>query len=151
MDSLAGKATVHQLMERLVLSRQSIEKVLRDGLNLKFIEQDEQTDNYSLTPMGIEFARSPEKMRRQLFKQQCVGNSVFNQFVSFIESAREKGTPSKQAARELLNEMHLELADLTTEKLGAMLANWAEYAEIIVRVGRLCFVKEHVPEQLSMF
>jgi len=58
---------------------------------------------------------------------------------------------SNGAAKDLIQEMKLDLAELTIEKLGSMLANWAEYAGIIIRRGKLCFAKGYLPEQLKMF
>jgi hypothetical protein len=142
---------MQQLVDQLLLSRQSVGKVLSDGQNLKFIELDKQNDWYTLTAIGAEFVTGTEEMQRQLFREQCLELSTFGQFIALIQSAGTKGLLSKQAAKELLDDIHLELAELTIEKLGSMLANWAEYAGLIVRVGRLCFFNEHAPRQLSMF
>jgi predicted transcriptional regulator len=150
-DALGGEVTIQQLMEEFGLSHQSIEKVLSDCINLQFIQFDEDTKKYNLNDLGTEFARSSEKIRRKLFNQQCINVPVFNRFVFFIEAAGDKGINSKIAANYVTQEMKLDLAELTIEKLGAMLANWAEYAEAIDKRGRLCFSKGHLPEQFSMF
>jgi hypothetical protein len=78
---------------------------------------------------------------------------VFKQFVSRVDAAAEDGVPATEAASCLLKEMGLELADATVDKLGSMLANWAEYGNLIVRSGRLCFMKGkgYVAEQMPMF
>jgi predicted transcriptional regulator len=151
IDSLGEEVTIPQLMDEFGLSHQSIEKVLSDCLNLQFAEYDEHTKKYSLTPLGAEFARSSEEIRRKLFRQQCLNVPVFNRFIYFIEIAGDKGINSKEAAKDLIQEMSLDLAELTIEKLGAMLANWAEYAGVIDKRGRLCFAKGYLPEQFNMF
>jgi hypothetical protein len=151
IDLLGGKATIQQLEEQLLLSRQSVGKVLSDGQNLKFIELDKQKDWYALTKIGAEFITGTEETRRQLFREQCLEISTFEQFIALMQSAGNKGMLSKRAAKALLDDIHLELADLTVEKLGAMLANWAEYAGLVVRSGRLCFFNENAPLQLRMF
>ena len=112
---------------------------------------DKQNDWYALTRIGAEFIAGTEETRRQLFREQCLEISTFEQFIALIQSAGKKGLLSKQAAKALLDDIHLELADLTVEKLGAMLANWAEYAGLVVRSGRLCFFNENAPLQLRMF
>jgi hypothetical protein len=150
IDSLGGEVTVNQLMSEFELSYISIEKVLADCLNLEFIELNEEMKIYSLSDIGLEFARSDEDKRRKIFKHQCLNVPVFNRFIYFVEEAGGKGIYSKTVAKALVREMQLDLAELTIEKLGAMLANWAEYAEIISRKGRLCFSREQLPEQLIL-
>jgi hypothetical protein len=151
ISAAGGKTSFYHLMEKLSKSHQSIEKVLSDNLNLGFVSRDGEAKMYSLTPLGARFVASSDKARRQLFRQQCLNIQVFNQFNSHIEAAGADGIASKQATRNLVQEMQLEMADASIAKLGNMLANWAEYAEIIVRLGRLCFMKEYAPEQMILF
>jgi hypothetical protein len=146
IDILGGESVIPKLMNELKLSHQSIEKVLSDCLNLKFVEIDEQTEKYYLTSLGTEFVKSSEKIRRPLFQKQCSSIPNFNRFVALIEAAGEKGISSKQAAQDLVQELKLSLAELTVEKLGAMLANWAEYAGVVTRRARLCFTKKYLSE-----
>ena len=150
INGAGGKVSFSQLMEKLSKSHQSVEKVLSDNLNLSFVSRDDKAGMYSLTSLGARFVASSDKTRRQLFRQQCSNIQVFNQFISYVEAAGINGITSRQAARKLVQEMQLEMADATVEKLGAMLANWAEYAEIIARSGRLCFMKKYVPEQMIL-
>lgn len=146
IDVLGGESVIPKLMNELKLSHQSIEKVLSDCLNLKFVELDEQAEKYCLIPLGKEFVKSSERIRRQIFQKQCTNIPIFNRFVSLIEAAGEKGVSSKQAAQDLVQELKLSLAELTVEKLGAMLANWADYAEVVTRKARLCFAKKYLSE-----
>ena len=149
--SLGGDVTIPKLMGEFRLSHQSIEKVLSDCINLQFVEYIERMKKYSLTMLGKEFAQSSEENRQKLFQKQCLNVPVFNRFIQLIEVAGDKGVGSKAAAKDLIQEMKLDLAELTIEKLGAMLANWAEYAGIITRRGKSCFAKGYLPEQLKIF
>jgi len=151
ISAAGGKTSFYQLMEKLSQSHQSTEKVLSDNLNLGFVSRDDKARMYSLTSLGARFVASSDKTRRQLFRQKCSNIQVFNQFISRVEAAGINGMASKQAARNLVQEMQLEMADASVAKLGNMLANWAEYAEILVRLGRLCFMKKHIPKQMILF
>lgn len=151
MASAEGKICFEDLMSGLSKSHQSIEKVLSDSLNLDFVYQEEQTTLYCLTPIGQAFVESPEDNRRQLFYQQCSKLDVFNQFVGYVEAAGKRGIPNKQAASLVVQEMQLDMADATIDKLGNILANWAEYAGVIARSRRLCLLQGYVPEQFKLF
>ncbi len=152
IDAAGGKTSFYQLMEKLSKSHQSIEKALSDNLNLGFVSRDGEAKMYSLTSLGARFVAGSDKTRRQLFRQQCSNIQVFNQFISHVEAAGINGIASKQATRDLVQEIvQFEMADASVAKLGNMLANWAEYAEIIVRLGRLCLMKKHAPEQMILF
>jgi hypothetical protein len=137
ISTLGGEASLDQLMTGLSKSYQSIEKALSDNFSLGFVSLDEKTGMYCLTSVGVEFIKGSNDVRRQLFRQQSSSFQVFNQFVLYVEAAGKNGISSKHAASTLVEERQLELADATIDKLGAILANWAEYAEIIVRLGRL--------------
>jgi hypothetical protein len=151
MDSIGGEVTISQLMDEFGLSHQSIEKVLSDCINLQFVEYSEEIQKYSLTNVGREFAQAKEEVKQELFKKQCLAVPVFNSFIQLVNKAGDKGINCKMAAKDLIEEMKLDLADLTIEKLGTMLANWAEYSGILSRTGKLCYVKDYLPEQLKMF
>ena len=140
-----------ELMKKLSTSHQSMEKVLSDVLNLGLMYQDKQTTLYCLTLAGKAFVESSEDDRQKLFCQQCSKLDVFNQFVAHVESAGKHGISSKQAAALLVKDMQLDMADATIDKLGNMLANWAEYAGVITRLRRLCFLKKYIPEQMKLF
>lgn len=151
LQALRGEATLPELMEALKLSQQSVEKVLSDCLNLKFVEYSQLPKSYALTQAGTEFASASEELRRTLFRQQCSNIPILERFVVAVINAGARGSHPKDVAAGLVKEMSLDLAELTVEKLGNMLANWSEYAEFIVRKGRLCFGRECLPRQGSMF
>ena len=151
IEAAEGKISFEKLAENLSKSHQSIEKVLSDALNLDFVYQDKQTTLYCLTPVGRAFREDLEDNRQKLFYQQCSKLNVFNQFVVHVESAGKYGISNKQAAALLIKNMQLDMADATIDKLGSILANWAEYAGVITRLRRLCFLKKYVPEQLKLF
>lgn len=151
MAAAKGKISFEELMMRLSRSHQSIEKVLSDCLNLEFVYQDKQTTLYCLSPIGQAFVESSEEHRRELFGHQCSKLDAFNLFVKNVEAAGKRGIAAKLAANNVVQEKELELADATIDKLGGILANWAEYAGVIVRSRRLCFLKVHVPEQIRLF
>jgi len=151
INASGGEVSLDQLMKGFSKSHQSIGKVLSDGLNLGFVSYDENTRVSRLTPTGVEFVESPDDTRREIFGRQCSNFPVFTQFVSYIKAARENGISGKQAAVRIVQEMQLELADATIDKLGAMLGNWAEYAGVIVRSGGLCFMRKYVPQQMALF
>lgn len=149
-----GKITVSELMEVLSKSQQSIEKVLSDTLNLEFVnyyDSNREVRVYGLTALGTQFVEGSEKTKRKLFQEQCLKIPTLNQFIIHVEAAGQNGISSKQVAQKLAQDMKLDLAEATVEKLGNMLANWAEYAEIVVRVGRLCFMAKYIPKQESLF
>jgi hypothetical protein len=146
-----GGISFEELMNNLSKSRQSIEKVLSDALNLDFVYQDEQTALYCLTPIGQAFVEGSEENKRGLFHQQCSKLDVFNQFVAHVEAAGKYGIANKQAATLVVKDIQLDMADATVDKLGSILANWAEYAGVIARSRRLCFLKKYVPEQIKLF
>jgi len=139
------------LIASLSKSHQSVEKVVSDNLNLDFMEQDSGSALYHLTPIGSKFVKISEETRQELFGEQCSNFQVFDQFVSYVESAGRKGITSREAANRLVEEMGTQLADSTIDKLGGILANWAEYAGMIVRVNRLCLMADLVPKQMELF
>jgi hypothetical protein len=147
LEELGGKASLEQLIASLSKSHQSVEKVLSDNLNLDFVKYDSGTALYCLTPIGIRFVKSSEETRQELFGKKCSNFQIFDQFVSYVESAGRKGVTSREVANRLIEEMGIQLADSTIDKLGGILANWAEYTGTIVHVNRLCVMKDLVPVQ----
>jgi hypothetical protein len=150
MDSLGGEVTVNQLMDEFGLSYTSIEKVMADCQNLGFVEIDVRTNMYCLTEFGIQFARADEGLRRSIFKNRCQEIPVFNRFLYYIDAAGAKGIYSQNAAKSLAQELQLDLAELTLEKLGMMLANWAEYAGLVKRRGKLTYSRAQLPQQQTL-
>jgi hypothetical protein len=151
MDSFGGEVTVNQLMDEFGLSYTSIEKVMADCQNLGFVELDEKTSLYCLTEIGTQFAKANEESRRLIFKDRCREIPVFNRFVHYIDDAGIKGIYSQDAAKSLAQELQLDLAELTIEKLGMMLANWAEYAGPVKRRGKLTYSRAQLPQQQVLF
>jgi len=151
IEATEERISFDELVKKLSKSHQSIEKVLSDALNLDLVYQDKQTTLYCLTLTGKAFIEGSEDDRQRLFYQQCLKLNIFNQFVAHVESAGKYGVSKKQAAVLLVKDMQLDMADATVDKLGSILANWAEYAGVITRLRRLCFLKKYVPEQMKLF
>lgn len=151
IEATEERISFDELVKKLSKSHQSIEKVLSDALNLDLVYQDKQTTLYCLTLTGKAFVEVSEDDRQRLFYQQCSKLNIFNQFVAHVESAGKHGISNKQAAVLLVKDMQLDMVDATVDKLGSILANWAEYAGVITRLRRLCFLKKYVPEQMKLF
>lgn len=143
-----GEATADYLATELMKSNQSVDKALSDCLRLGFVVG--QSEKYELTALGKEFVSKSAEDRRIMFGQQCHNFDVFQSFLNIVEQAGFDGVSSSDAAKEIVMGLGLEMADLTTQKLGGILANWAEFADLVVRSNRLCYLKEYFPQQ-SLF
>jgi len=146
-----GYVTTAQLAEWLQKKPQTTDMILSDNLNLGFLRYDESKQKYCLTKIGKIFVSSSEQQKREIFGTQCENFDVYNKFIEIVGEAKEEGIPHKSVAQVILSDINLELADLTVDKLGAILANWAEYAGVIVRSGKRCVLQRYVPEQKNFF
>jgi predicted transcriptional regulator len=150
-SNLGGSATSQQLIDYLSKSHQSIEKALSDNLNLELIEYRENKKNYHLTPLGESFLSVSKEKRKEIFGIQCENFPVFKQFTAIVEESGETGITSREAALRINENNGFDLADATLDKLGGILANWAEYAGIIARLNKKCYMYELLPEQQKLF
>jgi len=151
ISNLGGECNINALSDALGKSHQSVEKALSDNINLGFVKFVPDDFLYKPTDKGKLLINSSEEKRRNLFAKQCLNFSVFNEFISHVEEAGEKGINSRKVADKIVKEQKINLADSTIDKLSGILANWAEYAGIIYRRKRLCFMQEYGPEQKLLF
>lgn len=146
-----GIATVKQLMEWLNKKSQSIEMAVSDCLSLGFVSFDENTGLYKLTNVGARFAMESESERRDIFAEQCNTVEIYRDFVKTVETRQSAGIAHRDAVELILAGTDLGLADATMDKLGAILANWAEYGGVITRYGRRCIASKYAFHQADLF
>jgi len=128
-----------------------IHLILSDSWSKEWGQPHRERDAYYLSADGRRFGQSGEVDRRTLFGQKCQELDVFNRFVDKVNSAGAAGISSREAAGQVVQELQIELAETTVYKLGLLLANWAEYAGIVSRRGRLCIMGSLAPEQMRLF
>lgn len=146
-----GIAGMDQLMLWLGRTHQSVSKAVSDNLKLGFLAYDRDESKYRLSEVGSGFVRAGDGERRRIFVERCQKIEVFSSFMTTVKASGSRGVRPREAALGIVTGMELELADATIDKLGMMLANWAEYAGLLVRRRRLCFSIEHVPRQLTLW
>ncbi|VAW43617.1 hypothetical protein MNBD_CHLOROFLEXI01-449 [hydrothermal vent metagenome] len=145
-----GSASIDQLALWLHKKPQSVNMILSDNLDLGFVYFDDSSKIYRLTEIGETFIKGTELERTKIFGKQCKTVELYNLFLAKVDETGESGVSSRFAIDRVLVELKIELADTTLDKLGNILANWAEYAGVISRKGRVCRLKKYIPEQMTL-